>query len=332
MIVTRTPLRISFAGGGTDLPSFYRSNTYGLVLNTSINKYIYVTVKKHPRVFTREKFRLSYSETELVENLEKIKNPIIRECIKFLKIEERLYISTISDIPASTGLGSSSTFCVGLLKALYAFKKKRVGPKQLSEEAFYIERDVLKRPVGKQDHYAAAFGGLNYIRFNDDESTNVKSINLSKKNKKYLENSMAIFCTGIQRLSWKILHNQNARHLENVIALNIIKNQAIELKRLFEKKKISIDKIGNLINEGWETKKTLSKNISNKFIDNAFEKAFQSGAYGGRICGAGGGGFVLFITSPKYHKKLIKNMKKIGLTKFDLSFGNKGSMILINLQ
>jgi len=331
MIVTRTPLRISFAGGGTDLPSFYRSNTYGLVLNTSINKYIYVTLKKHPKVFTRERFRINYSETELVENLEKIKNPIIRECIKFLKIEERLYISTISDVPASTGLGSSSTFCVGLLNALYAFKKKSVGPRQLSEEASYIERDILKRPVGKQDHYAAGFGGLNYIRFNDDESTNVKSINLSKKNKKYLENSMIVFWTDIQRLSWKILQDQNARHLENVNSLNIIKNQAIELKRLFEKKKISIDKIGNLINEGWETKKTLSKHISNKFIDDAFSTAIQSGAYGGRICGAGGGGFMLFFASPKYHKKLIKNMKKLGLKKFDLSFGNKGSMLLINI-
>ncbi len=331
MIVTRTPLRISFAGGGTDIPSFYRSNTYGLVLNTSINKYIYVTVKKHPKVFTREKFRINYSETELVENLEKIKNPIIRECIKFLKIEERLYISTISDIPASTGLGSSSTFCVGLLNALYAFKKKRIGPKKLSEEASYIEREILKRPVGKQDHYAAGFGGLNYIRFNDDESTNVKSINLSKKNKKYLEKSMIVFWTDIQRLSWKILQDQNARHLENVNSLNIIKNQAIELKRLFEKKKISIDKIGNLINEGWETKKTLSKNISNKFLDNALSKGIQSGAYGGRICGAGGGGFMLFFASSKYHKKLIKNMRKLGLKKFDLSFGNKGSNLLINL-
>ena len=242
MIISRTPLRISFAGGGTDLPSFYRSNTYGVVLNTSINKYIYVTIKKHPKLFNREKFRLNYSETELVENLEKIKNPIIRECIKFLKIDERLYVGTVSDVPAATGLGSSSTFCVGLLNALYAFKKKRVSLEQLSDEASYIERDILRRPIGKQDHYAASFGGLNYIRFNDDESTNVKSINLSKKNKKYLENSMIVFWTDIHRFSWKILHDQNARYFENVNSLNIIKNQAIELRRLFEKKEYQLIK------------------------------------------------------------------------------------------
>jgi len=331
LIVTRTPLRISFAGGGTDQPSFYRSNEYGAVLSTSINKYIYVTIKKHPKVFTREKFRLNYSETELVENLEKIKNPIIRECIKFLKIDERLYISTISDIPASTGLGSSSAFCVGLLNALYAFKKKKVSLEQLSEEASYIERDVLKRAIGKQDHYATAFGGLNYIKFNQDESTKVKSINLSKKNKKYLENSMIVFWTGITRLSWKILQDQDARYLENIISLNKIKNQALELRRLLEKKKISINKIGNLINEGWKAKKTLSTKISNKFFDNVFSKAIKSGAYGGRICGAGGGGFILFFANPDCHKKLIKNIQKFDLKKFDLSFGNKGTEILVNL-
>ena len=331
MIVTRTPLRISFAGGGTDQPLFYRSNKYGAVLSTSINKYIYVTIKKYSKEFVGEKFRLNYSETELVDNLEKIKNPIIRECIKFLKIDERLYISTISDIPASTGLGSSSTFCVGLLNALYAFKKKKVSLEKLSEEASYIERDILKREVGKQDHYAAAFGGLNYIKFNHDESTKVKSINLSKKNKKYLENSMVVFWTGITRLSWKILRDQNLRYLENVISLNKIKNQTIELKRLFEEKKISINKIGNLINEGWEIKKTLSKNISNKFFDNVFSKAIQSGAYGGRICGAGGGGFILFFANPNCHKKLIKNIQKFDLKKFNLSFENKGTEILVNL-
>ena len=332
MIVTRTPLRISFAGGGTDQPSFYRSNEYGAVLSTSINKYIYVTIKKHPKVFTREKFRLNYSETELVENLEKIKNPIIRECIKFLKIDERLYISTVSDIPASTGLGSSSTFCVGLLNALYTFKKKKVSLEQLSEEAFYIERDILKRAIGKQDHYVAAFGGLNYIKFNQDDTTKVKRINLSQKNKKYLENSMLVFWTGITRLSWKILHDQNSRYLENIISLNKIKKQAIELKRLLEEKRISINKIGKLINEGWTIKKTLSKNISNEFFDNVFSKAIQNGAYGGRICGAGGGGFILFFANSNCHKKIIKNIQKFDLKKFDLSFGNKGTEILINIK
>ena len=183
MIISKTPLRISFAGGGTDLRSYYENNKFGAVLNTSINSYIYVTIKKQTSLF-QEKYRLNYSETELVNDLEQINNPIIRECIRFLEINDQLYISTIADAPASTGLGSSSTFCVGLLNTLYKFKGEVVSPGRLAEEAAYIECDILKRPMGKQDHYAAGFGGLNYIRFNDDESTNVKSINLSKKNKK----------------------------------------------------------------------------------------------------------------------------------------------------
>ena len=143
---------------------------------------------------------------------------------------------------------------------------------------------------------------------------------------------MIVFWTGITRLSWEILHDQNLRYLENVISLNKIKNQAIELKRLFEEKKISISKVGNLINEGWITKKTLSKNISSKSFDNVFSKAIQDGAYGGRMCGAGGGGFVLFFANPNCHKKLIKNMQTFDLKKFDLSFGNKGTEILVNID
>ena len=164
MIISKTPLRISFVGGGTDFSSFYKKNGYGLVVNTSIDKYIYISVKKLNPVF-HEKFRLNYSETEMVDHVRNIKNPIIRECIKFLDIDDRLYISTIADVPSSTGLGSSSSFTVGLLNVLYDFKKQKVSPGRLAEEAAHIEIKVLDSPIGKQDHYVASFGGLNKIFF-----------------------------------------------------------------------------------------------------------------------------------------------------------------------
>ena len=157
MIISRTPLRISFAGGGTDIPSFYKKNSYGCVLSSAINKYIYVSVKKHSKLYS-EKIRLNYSETETVNDVEKIKNPIIRTCLKFLEIDDNIYISTVADAPGSSGLGSSSTFCVGLLNALYAYKGQKVNSNRLAKEAAKIEMEILKRPIGKQDHYAAAFG------------------------------------------------------------------------------------------------------------------------------------------------------------------------------
>ena len=180
MIISKTPLRISFAGGGTDLRSFYSKNGFGAVFSTSIDKYIYVIIKSHSELYP-EKIRLNYSDTEQVDNIDEIQNPIIRECLKFLNIDEHLYISTVADAPGSSGLGSSSTFCVGLLNALYTYKGDKVNRSKLAEEAAYIEVDVLKRPMGRQDHYAAALGGLNYIRFNADETLTIMPIT-SKQN------------------------------------------------------------------------------------------------------------------------------------------------------
>ena len=175
MIISKTPLRISFAGGGTDLPSFYKHNDYGAVLSTGINSYLYVSVKKHTPLYN-ERIRLNYSESELVNDVKEIKNPIIRECLKFLEIDDAIYISTVADAPPAAGLGSSSTFAVGLLNGLYKYKGITASRGMLAEEAAHIELDILKKPMGKQDHYAAAFGGLNYIRFNSDESVTIKPL------------------------------------------------------------------------------------------------------------------------------------------------------------
>ena len=194
MIISRTPLRISFAGGGTDIPSFYKKNSYGCVLSSAINKYIYVSVKKHSKLYS-EKIRLNYSETETVNDVEKIKNPIIRTCLKFLEIDDNIYISTVADAPGSSGLGSSSTFCVGLLNALYAYKGQKVNSNRLAKEAAKIEMEILKRPIGKQDHYAAAFGSINFFKFNSDDSVSIKPVDETSRYTKMIFESLITFYT-----------------------------------------------------------------------------------------------------------------------------------------
>jgi len=326
LIISKTPLRISFAGGGTDLRSFYKYNKYGAVLSTSIDSYIYVSVKKQPSLFL-EKYRLNYSETELVNDVDDIKNPIIRECIKFLEIDDQLYISTIADAPASTGLGSSSTFCVGLLNALYKFKKEEVNVGRLAEEAVYIECDVLKRPMGKQDHYAAAYGGFNYIRFYDDETVTVRPLNINSINMKKLSNSIAMFWTGLTRPSEFVLKEQDRKNKINENALRKLKDQAKELSRILTQSELKIENIADLLNQGWEYKKTLASKISNKTIDDWYAKALEHGALGGKISGAGGGGFLTLIADPSKHDHLISEMRNQGLIKYNFGLDSGGTIV-----
>jgi len=330
LIISKTPLRISFAGGGTDLRSYYKKNRYGAVLSTSINKYLYVTIKTQSTLF-KEKYRFNYSETELVDELESIKNPIIRECIRFLEIDENLYISTIADAPASSGLGSSSVFCVGLLNGLYKLKCESVSAGRLAEEAAHIECDILKRPMGKQDHYAAAYGGVNYIRFYDDETVTIRHINLSSKNLNLFFDSIVLFWTGLTRGSESVLKEQNANSVDNTNGLTKMKNQALELSNILSCNEISIKRVGELLNQGWDYKKNLASNISNSSIDKWYEKAILSGAYGGKISGAGAGGFLSLIVPKEKKKNIISVMEKAGLEYFPLNADTQGTKItLIN--
>jgi D-glycero-alpha-D-manno-heptose-7-phosphate kinase len=326
MIITKTPLRVSFAGGGTDLASFYRANDYGAVLSTSINSYLYVTLKKQSPLYF-EKYRLNYSETELVDDVEKIKNSIIRECIKFLEIDDCLYISTISEVPASTGLGSSSTFCVGLLNALYKFKGEPVSAGRLAEEAAHVEIDILKRPMGKQDHYAAAFGGLNYIRFNSDDSVTIEPIQMSAQNLKKLSESVIMFWTGITRPSESVLKEQDERNIENTKVLITMRDQASRLSKILVESDLSIRKLGTLMHEGWELKKTLSSAISNDLIDNSYNTAKEYGSYGGKISGAGGGGFITLVAEPTTHGNLIHALANLGLKRHKFSLDSEGTTV-----
>lgn len=326
MIISKTPLRISFAGGGTDLPSFYRFNDFGAVLSTSINSYIYVTIKKHS-LFFNERLRLNYSETELVDKVEDIKNPIIRECLKFLEIDDRIYISTIADVAASTGLGSSSSFCVGLLNALYKYKGETASPGRLAEEAARIEIDILKRPIGKQDHYAAAFGGLNYICFNSDESVTIRPIITKAKTIETLFNCMISFWTGISRPSESILEEQDTLNGRNAETLILMREQANRLMNLICNNNWSIDEFGEIMHEGWQMKRKLASKISNTTIDRFYLIARENGAIGGKISGAGGGGFLNVIAHEDKHEKITEALKAAGLIPYKFNIGYSGTAV-----
>lgn len=327
MIISKTPLRISLAGGGTDIPSFYKNNSYGCVLNSAINKYIYVSVKSHSNLYL-EKIRLNYSETEIVNKIEKIKNPIIRACLKHLKIDENIYISTVADAPGSSGLGSSSSFCVGLLNALYAFKGQHVNRNRLAKEAANIEMEVLKRPIGKQDHYAAAFGGINLFKFHADDSVTIRPIDENNPHTKLIFNSLLTFFTNQSRDASKILSDQKKRSNLNIDNLLLIRNQAEYLYGLIYNRKLDKKNLGNILDQGWQIKKNLSSKISNKFIDDIYKLAKKSGAYGGKLSGAGGGGFLSFIVKNSHKKDFIKSLRKKKLKYFPINIDSSGTRIL----
>jgi len=324
IITTATPQRISFAGGGTDINYFYEKHG-GLVLSTTIDKFIYVTVKVHNKLF-KEKYRLSYSVTEHVDVLDEIKNEIARECIRYIGIDEPLYISSTSDLPALSGLASSSCFAVGLLNALHQLKGDHVSIAQIAEEACHIEINVLKKPIGKQDQYAAAFGGANLFTFNQNGRVVLAPVT-SNNIFNIFENSM-LFYTDIQRSADEVLSDQKSSFGSNENNLLEIKGLAAEFYDLISQDQISLEKLGQLLHQNWLSKKTLSEKVSNNLIDNYYDEALKSGAYGGKILGAGGGGF-LFLIAPKVkHANIIKTLDKLEM--IDFNFEPIGTRTLLN--
>ena len=295
--MTRTPLRVSFAGGGTDLADFYQKD-FGAVFSTAINKYIYVTVKRHGPVFN-ELIRLNYSRSEQVQSLDEIENDIARECLRLLEIDPPIYVSTVADLPASTGLGGSSSFAVGLLNALHAFRGERVSAGQLAEEACHIEIDVLKQPIGKQDQYAAAFGGLNFFCFKPGGAVTVEPQRLNNGGLKGLFECIMMFWTGHQRDSSSVLSEQKANTPVQLGPLSRIREHAIQLQQLSNNGGFDVARFGCILNESWQLKRHLSSKITNSKIDEWYDSAMQAGAEGGKLCGAGGGGFLLFIVKPE---------------------------------
>ena len=322
VVITKTPLRISFIGGGTDMPYFYKNNS-GATISCAINRYIYVTAKYHNNY--QEKYRLNYSETENTNNLNNIKNLRIKKVIEMLKIKRPLYINTFADIPANSGLGSSSSFTVGLINALGKLNNKKFSKNELAEMAYKIESEITKNSLGKQDHYIAAYGGIKHIKYMKNKVL-TSSLKLKKKNLNIFLESLLLIWTGKNRLATNVLKDQKKNFSKNQNNLLILNNLTKKFKREIIKSKININKLGNLISETWDLKKKFSKYISNNYIDNIFKKIKNKGVYGGKLLGAGNGGFILVLSSVKKKKILMKYLKNYKY--LDIKLENNGSTIL----
>jgi D-glycero-alpha-D-manno-heptose-7-phosphate kinase len=324
LIVTRTPLRVSFAGGGTDLPSFYQRDE-GAVFSSAITSYVWVVVKRHSELFF-EPIRINYSKSEQVDVVDEIDNDIARECLRFLEIEPPIYVSTVGDVPASTGLGGSSAFAVGLLHALHAYRGERVSSGQLAEEACHIEIDVLGHPIGKQDQYASAFGGLNVFRFKSNGAVTVEHQQLGLSVEQQLFSSILMFWTGHQRDANSVLAEQNRRTVDEFPRLRTMRDHALELQDLVHTRQLDAKAFGRVIHDGWNLKKGLASEISNSFIDQCCEQALAAGAYGGKLCGAGAGGFLLFIAPTERHAAIRAALSH--LVEFRVGHEAQGSQLV----
>jgi len=319
MIISKTPLRISFAGGGSDLPDYYRKHG-GAVVSTSINKYVYVTVNKR----FDDSIRVSYSKTEIVDDISELNHELVRETMKIVGLKKGLEITTISDIPSGTGVGSSSALTVGLLNSLYAFKNEHKSAEELARLACKIEIDILKSPIGKQDQYIAAYGGTNFIQFNKDDTVFMKPIILRDETKRLLEKRLMMFYTGVTRSANSILKEQKKNIVNKIDVLAKLKDMAYSVKDSLCKNRI--DNLGTILHDGWVLKKQLATNISNSLIDNYYKKAIKAGAVGGKITGAGGGGFILMYCHGKNRQKVINALSKLRFIPFKLE--PQGSRII----
>ncbi len=289
MIISRTPLRMSFAGGGSDIAAYYKTG-FGAVVSSALDRYVYITIN---RKFD-DLIRVSYSQTEIVESVDELQHNIIRECLRMVGIEKGVEIVYMGDIPlgsAGTGLGSSSSLAVGVLNALYAYKGEHVSAERLAREACEIEIDILKSPIGKQDQYIAAYGGLQNIRFNRDESVFVDPVICQRKTKELLNDRLMLFYTGTMRASSSILTEQKRNTSANLHHLDELVRLAKELREVLVKDDLS--RFGEILHSGWLVKTQLASNVTNPQIDEYYARAKRAGATGGKILGAGGGGFLL---------------------------------------
>jgi len=322
MIITRTPFRISFVGGGSDMEAFYRRYP-GAVLSTSINKYMYIS--SH-RFFFPGQVRVKYSETETVTSIDELRHPLLREAMRKTGVTKGIEISSIADIPSGTGMGSSSSFTVGLLHCLYAIKRKYVTHEQLAREASEIEIEILGEPIGKQDQYAAAFGGLNIIYFDPDGSVRVEPLYIANEVYSALQENLLMFFVGNQRKASDILAEQkrNINGDEKFAILKSMVSLVFDLRGcLFSGK---LGDFGQILHENWILKQKLASQISNSGIDDVYKAGLQAGATGGKLLGAGGGGFMLFYCEKNKQQSLLEKLKP--LEKFEVAFEREGSKLI----
>jgi D-glycero-alpha-D-manno-heptose-7-phosphate kinase len=297
MIITQTPLRVSFFGGGTDYPEHFREHG-GATLGTSINKYTYITVNRLTE-FSDYAFRISYSKTELCQSVDEIQHPAVRECLRFMGITHGVEVSVVSDLPARTGLGSSSCFTVGLLHALHAFKGELVSSAQLAEESIYVEREMIRERVGVQDQNLCAKGGLLHLECGPGDRMETTPLTIPAERCTALQERLMIFYTGLQRHAHIVLEQQIERTksgmiTEHLLRLHQLVQQAIDTLYSGD----NLAEFGELLHQGWELKRQFSEAISTPLIDDAYHRARRAGAVGGKLLGAGGGGFLLLFVEP----------------------------------
>ena len=325
MIITRSPLRISLGGGGTDLPSYYRRHS-GFLIAAAIDKYVYITMHQT----FKPGMIIKYSKMENVEAVEKVQHPIIREALRLVGVPDpHLELTSMADIPAGTGLGSSGSFTTALLKALHAYKKNLVHPQQLAEQACHVEIDVLKEPIGKQDQYIAAYGGLTCFQFLPNGHVEAAPLKVDSETLYNLEDNLLLFFTGYSRAAGTILKDQDARSRQSdremTDNLHFVKDLGYQSQEALEVGDLT--KFGELMNVHWEHKKKRSGGMSNPDIDRWYNLAMENGALGGKLIGAGGGGFLMFYADDK--TKLRHALTQAGLREVRFRFDFEGTKVVI---
>ena len=326
MIIARSPLRISLGGGGTDVPSYYQEHE-GFLIAAAIDRYVYVSVM---RPFT-EGIYLKYSEIEQVKSVMNVKHPIMREVLAELNLKTpQIEITTLADIPSGTGLGSSGSFTTALIKSLYSHYRKNIHPQQLAELACEIEIEKLGEPIGKQDQYIAAYGGISEFTFHKDGTVSSSPLNLSMQTVHDLEDNLVLFFTGISRSASSILKDQvdksKAKNSSMINNLHFTKDLGYRSKEALLKD--DTYKFGELMHEHWEHKKSRSNGMTNEFIDTAYNEALHSGAVGGKLVGAGGGGFLMFYANDK--ERLRYKMAELGLEEVRFQFDFDGTKVILS--
>ena len=323
MIICRTPFRISFFGGGTDIPAWYKENG-GAVISTTVDKYCYISCRRLPPFF-EYKHRIVYSKYEHVNKIDEILHPAVRETFRFMNINEGLEIHHDGDLPARSGIGSSSSFTVGLLHVLYALKGKMITKKRLALEAIYIEQEMIKEHVGSQDQIAVAFGGFNTIIFSGQHNIEVNPITLSKTRVQLFQDHLMLFFTGFSRFASEIEEAKIKQISNKKNELSLLHNMVEEAINILNREGDIVD-FGRLLHESWRLKKSLSDKVSTSHIDDIYETGIKNGAIGGKLLGAGGGGFMLFFVKPGDRDRLKQALGQLLHVPF--RFDTTGSQII----
>lgn len=325
MIITRTPFRISFFGGGTDYPIFYKEHG-GVVLSSSINKYCYINCRYLPPFFDYT-YRIRYAKREETKSISQIQHPTVRECLKLCKFDKGIEMVHTSDIPARSGVGSSSSFTVGFLSALYALQGKMTTKRHLAREAIYVEQTMANESVGSQDQVVAAFGGLNKIEFGGEREFFVNPMTISEEKKSILQDNLLLFFTGFPRTASDIAGEQIKLTPQKTKELKEMKGLVYEACSILNGSSNDINDFGKLLHESWMIKRGLTNIISNGAIDDIYETALSAGAIGGKLCGAGGGGFILFYVPLENQQKVKEKLK--GLLHVPFIFDSLGSQVIM---